>query len=139
IRAKTGLVIDPYFSGTKIAWLLDNVPGAREAAVRGDLLFGTVDTFLMWRLSGGRVHATDYSNASRTMLFNINTLRWDAEILAEMNIPTSILPEVYPSSHLYGNIATDLLDGEVPIAGAAGDQQAATFGQACYAPGMVKN
>jgi len=139
IREKTGLVIDPYFSGTKIEWLLDNVPGAREKAERGELIFGTVDTFLMWRLSGGRVHTTDYSNASRTMLFNINRLEWDTDILSELNIPASILPEVRPSSHIYGRTVADLLGGEIPVAGVAGDQQAATFGQACWSPGMVKN
>ncbi|MEO8285088.1 MAG: glycerol kinase GlpK [Chloroflexota bacterium] len=139
IREKTGLVIDPYFSGTKVAWLLDNVQEARELTAQGDLLFGTVDSFLIWRLSGGKVHVTDYSNASRTMLFNINTLEWDSDILGELNIPASILPQVRPSSYIYGHIEAGLLGGEVPLAGAAGDQQAATFGQACYDEGMVKN
>ena len=139
IQQKTGLVIDPYFSGTKLKWILDNVPGAAKKAAEGDLLFGTVDTFLMWRMSEGRIYATDYSNASRTMLFNINDLRWDEEILTELEIPVSMLPPVYPSSHLFGYTAESFLGGKIPIAGAAGDQQAATFGQACYAPGMAKN
>jgi glycerol kinase len=139
IASRTGLVIDAYFSGTKLKWLLDNVDGAREKAAKGDLLFGTVDTYLMWRLSGGRIHATDYSNASRTMLFNIHTLEWDSEILAELDIPPAVLPDVLPSSHIYGSIVPDLLGGEIAIAGVAGDQQAATFGQACFQPGMAKN
>lgn len=139
IREKTGLIIDPYFSGTKLKWILDNVPGAAQKSAEGALLFGTVDTFLMWRMSEGRIYATDYSNASRTMLFNINELRWDAEILAELDIPASMLPSVYPSSYLYGHSAESFLGVEIPIAGVAGDQQAATFGQACYSPGMAKN
>ncbi len=139
VRAKTGLVIDAYFSGTKIKWLLDNIPGARERAVRGELLFGTVDTFLVWRLTGGRVHATDYSNASRTLLFNIHTLDWDDELLLQLDIPRAILPTVLPSSHLYGDTDTGLFGAPIPIAGVAGDQQAATFGQACFEAGMAKN
>jgi glycerol kinase len=139
IQAKTGLVIDPYFSGTKLKWILDNIPGAAQKALAGDLLFGTVDTFLMWRMSGGSIYATDYSNASRTMLFNINELRWDQEILAELGIPASVLPSVHPSSHAFGHTSESFLGGEIPIAGVAGDQQAATFGQACYSPGMAKN
>ncbi|MEO6456711.1 MAG: glycerol kinase GlpK [Chloroflexia bacterium] len=139
IQQKTGLVIDPYFSGTKLKWILDNVPGAAQKAVAGDLLFGTVDTYLMWRMSEGNIYATDYSNASRTMLFNINDLQWDEEILAELDIPASMLPPVYPSSHLFGYTSESFLGSKIPIAGAAGDQQAATFGQACYTPGMAKN
>ena len=136
-REKTGLVIDAYFSGTKIKWILDNVEGARERAEKGELLFGTVDTWLIWKLTKGKVHVTDYSNASRTMLFNINTLEWDDEILAELDIPRCMLPEVKPSSCIYGT--TDCLGGEVKIAGAAGDQQAALFGQTCFFPGEAKN
>lgn len=136
-REKTGLVIDAYFSGTKIKWILDNVEGARERAEKGELLFGTVDTWLIWKLTKGKVHVTDYSNASRTMLFNINTLEWDDEILAELDIPRCMLPEVKPSSCVYGT--TDCLGGEVKIAGAAGDQQAALFGQTCFFPGEAKN
>jgi len=139
IQQKTGLVIDPYFSGTKLKWILDNVPGAAKKAVMGDLLFGTVDTYLMWRMSEGSVYATDYSNASRTMLFNINEMCWDEEILAELEIPAYMLPPVYPSSHLFGHSSESFLGGKIPIAGVAGDQQAATFGQACYTPGMAKN
>ncbi len=139
VHQKTGLVIDAYFSGTKIAWLLDHVPDARARAERGELAFGTVDTFLIWRLTNGRVHATDYSNASRTMIFNIHTLDWDDELLEELRIPRAILPEVRPSSGLFGESAPDVLGAAVPIAGVAGDQQAATFGQACFAPGMAKN
>lgn len=139
VRHKTGLVIDPYFSATKIRWILDNVPGAARRAADGELLFGTVDTFLIWRLSRGSIYVTDYSNASRTMLFNINALCWDEEILAELRIPASMLPPVRPSSQVYGLAATKLLGDELPIAGAAGDQQAATFGQACYTSGQVKN
>ena len=139
IRDKTGLVIDAYFSGTKLAWLLDEVPGLREKAQQGRALFGTVDSFLMWRLSGGRLHITDVSNAARTMLFNIHALDWDDEILAELRIPRAMLPEVRPSSQVYGRTAAELLGTEVHLAGAAGDQQAALFGQACYAPGQAKN
>jgi len=138
IRQKTGLVIDPYFSGTKIHWMLENVPGARELAQQGDLLFGTVETWLIWKLTGGRVHVTDYSNASRTMLFNIHTLQWDAEILARLNIPESVLPTPVPSSSLYGYTDAAFLGAPIPIAGAAGDQQAALFGQACFQPGQSK-
>jgi glycerol kinase len=139
IRKKTGLVIDAYFSATKVRWILENVPGARERAENGELLFGTVDTFLVWKLTKSRVHVTDYSNASRTMLFNIHTLQWDDEILAELDIPKCMLPDVKPSSCLYGNTDAEFLGGEIPIAGIAGDQQAALFGQCCFTPGMVKN
>lgn len=139
IRAKTGLVIDAYFSGTKLRWILENVPGARESAEKGDLLFGTVDTWLIWNLTKGKVHVTDYTNASRTMMFNIHELKWDEEILEELGIPTCMLPEVKPSSYVYGYTAPELLGGEIPIAGIAGDQQAALFGQCCFEPGMVKN
>jgi glycerol kinase len=139
IRAKTGLVIDPYFSGTKLKWLLDNVTGAREQAARGELLFGTVDTFLIWRLSGGQAHITDYSNASRTLLFNIHTLNWDDDLLRELDIPRAMLPRVLPSSYVYAQADARYLGAAIPIAGDAGDQQAATFGQACFAPGMAKN
>ena len=138
-RAKTGLVIDAYFSGTKIKWMLDNVVGARERAEKGELLFGTVETWLIWKLTKGAVHVTDYSNASRTMLFNINTLEWDEEILAEMNIPRCILPEVKPSSYIYGYSDASFLGGSIPISGAAGDQQAALFGQTCFGAGEAKN
>lgn len=138
-RAKTGLVIDAYFSGTKVKWILDNVPGAREKAENGELLFGTVETWLIWKLTKGAVHVTDYSNASRTMLFNINTLEWDEEILAEMNIPRCMLPEAKPSSYIYGYSDASFLGGRVPIAGAAGDQQAALFGQTCFTLGEAKN
>ena len=138
-RQKTGLVIDAYFSGTKLRWILENVPGARERAERGELLFGTVETWLIWKLTGGRVHVTDFSNASRTMLFNINTLQWDEDILKELDIPACMLPEVRPSSCVYGRTDPSLLGGPIPIAGAAGDQQAALFGQACYHPGEAKN
>lgn len=139
IRQKTGLVVDAYFSGTKVKWILDNVEGAREKAENGDLLFGNIDTWLIWNLTGGKNHVTDYSNASRTMLFNINTLEWDEEILAELNIPKSMLPEAKPSSYIYGYTVKELFGAEIPIAGAAGDQQAALFGQACFQPGMAKN
>ena len=138
-RIKTGLVIDPYFSGTKIRWLLDNVPGAREKAEAGLLLFGTVETWLIWKLTGGKVHITDYSNASRTMLFNIVELKWDEQILQEMGIPASMLPKVMPSSHVYGKTTANLFGRTIPIAGAAGDQQAALFGQTCFEPGEAKN
>jgi glycerol kinase len=139
IREKTGLVVDAYFSGTKVAWLLDHVPGLREKAERGEALFGTIDSFLIWRLSSGRLHVTDASNASRTMLFNIHTLDWDDDILAELHIPRTMLPQVRPSSQIYGLTDAALLGTEVPIAGAAGDQQAALFGQTCFAPGQAKN
>ena len=138
IRYKTGLVIDPYFSGTKIHWILEHVPGAREQAQRGELLFGTVETWLIWKLTGGRVHVTDYSNASRTMLFNINTLEWDFEILRLMGIPASMLPKAMPSSCIYGSTDPEFFGGSIPIAGAAGDQQAALFGQTCFRPGESK-
>ena len=139
IRDRTGLVTDAYFSGTKVKWILDNVPGAREKADNGDLLFGNVDTFLMWRLSKGRVHVTDYSNASRTLLFNIYQLEWDDVILKELGIPRSMLPTVMPSSTVYGETAPEFFGGPIQMAGDAGDQQAATFGQACYEVGMAKN
>ena len=138
-REKTGLVLDAYFSATKLHWLLENVPGVRERAAKGELLFGTVETWLIWKLTGGRAHVTDYSNASRTMLFNINTLDWDEEILAELNIPRSMLPKPLPSSGLFGTTDPSLLGGEIPITGAAGDQQAALFGQTCFQPGEAKN
>ena len=138
-RAKTGLVIDPYFSGTKIRWILENVEGARERAEKGELLFGTVETWLIWKLTGGKVHVTDYSNASRTMLYNIIDLKWDEEILKELNIPACMLPEVRPSSCVYGETTEDLFGGSIPISGAAGDQQSALFGQTCFNPGEAKN
>jgi glycerol kinase len=139
IHERTGLVTDAYFSGTKVAWLLDNVPGARESAEAGELAFGTVDTFLLWRLSGGRLHITDPSNASRTMLYNIYSGEWDEEILTRLRIPRSILPEVRSSSQFYGQTEGDLFGCPIPLAGDAGDQQAATFGQTCFGPGMAKN
>lgn len=140
IRDKTGLVLDAYFSATKIAWILDNVEGAREKAERGDLLFGTVDTWLVWNLTRGKVHVTDYSNASRTMLFNIKDLKWDDEILEALNVPRSMMPEVKDSSCIYGYTDEHTYGGaRIPIAGIAGDQQAALFGQNCFRPGMVKN
>ena len=139
ILRKTGLVTDAYFSATKVAWILDNVPGARARAERGDLAFGNVDTFLLWRLSGGGLHLTDVSNASRTMLFNIHDLKWDDEILDHLRIPAALLPEVRPSSQVYGTTAPDLFGAALPLASDAGDQQAATFGQACFTPGMAKN
>ena len=138
-RKKTGLVIDAYFSGTKLRWILENVPGARERAEKGELLFGTVETWLIWKLTGGKAHVTDYSNASRTMLFNINTLQWDEDILRELNIPKCMLPEVKPSSCVYGEALPQFFGAAIPIAGAAGDQQAALFGQTCFAPGEAKN
>ena len=140
IRENTGLVVDAYFSGTKVKWILDNVPGARERAKKGELLFGNIDTWLIWNLTRGKAHVTDYSNASRTMLFNIRTLRWDEEILAELDIPACMLPEVKPSSCVYGHTDAQTFGGaEIPIAGDAGDQQAALFGQACFSDGMAKN
>lgn len=140
IRRKTGLVIDAYFSGTKVRWLLDAVPGAPERARAGDLLFGTIDTWLIWNLTGGRVHVTDPSNASRTLLFNIHEQRWDPDLSALLDIPAAMLPEVRSSSEVYGCTAPGVFGGsEVPVAGAAGDQQAALFGQACFSPGMAKN
>lgn len=139
IRKKTGLILDAYFSATKIQWILDNVPGAREEAEKGNLLFGNIDTWLIWKLTNGKVHVTDYSNASRTMLFNIHELKWDKEILEELNIPISMLPKVKPSSYIYGYTDANLLGGEIPIAGAAGDQQAALFGQMCFREGTAKS
>ncbi|MCI5741406.1 MAG: glycerol kinase GlpK [Lachnospiraceae bacterium] len=139
IREKTGLEIDAYFSGSKIRWILENVPGVRARAEAGELLFGTVETWLIWKLTKGKAHVTDYSNASRTMLFNINTLQWDDEILAELNIPKCMLPEVKPSSCVYGEADPSLFGGPIPIGGAAGDQQAALFGQTCYKAGEAKN
>ncbi|MFS0862671.1 glycerol kinase GlpK [Fredinandcohnia sp. 179-A 10B2 NHS] len=139
-RQKTGLLIDPYFSGTKVKWILENVAGARKKAEQGELLFGTIDTWLIWKLSGGKAHVTDYSNASRTLMYNIHDLKWDEELLEHLSVPKSMLPEVRPSSHVYAHTASHHFFGqEVPIAGAAGDQQAALFGQACYDEGMVKN
>lgn len=138
-RSKTGLVLDAYFSATKLRWLLDNAAGARERAEKGKLLFGTVDSWIIWKLTGGKVHVTDYSNASRTMLFNIHTLKWDEEILRVLKIPQQILPNVKPSSHVYGYTDSKLFGREVPIAGAGGDQQCALFGQTCFGRGEVKN
>ncbi|SFD33456.1 glycerol kinase GlpK [Tropicimonas isoalkanivorans] len=139
-REKTGLLIDAYFSGTKVKWILDNVEGAREKAERGDLLFGTIDSWLVWKLTGGSVHVTDYSNAARTLMYNIHDLCWDEELLAHLTVPKSMLPEVRPSSEVYGTTAPDAFQGmEIPIAGMAGDQQAALFGQACFETGMAKN
>ena len=139
IKGKTGLVLDPYFSATKLEWILDNVEGARERAERGELCFGTVDTWLIWNLTGGKVHATDYTNASRTMLFNINTLGWDDELLALFNIPRSMLPEALPSSHIFGYTDPKILGTALPIGGVAGDQQAALFGQCCFDECEAKN
>lgn len=139
IREKTGLIPDAYFSASKIAWILDNVEGTRARAEAGELLFGTVDTWLIWNLTKGAVHVTDYTNASRTMLFNIHELCWDKELLALFRIPACMMPEVKPSSCLYGKTTADILGGEIRIAGAAGDQQAALFGQCCFEPGQVKN
>jgi len=139
IQKKTGLVVDAYFSGTKIKWILDNVSGVRQRAEKKELLFGTVDSWLIWNLTKGKAHVTDYSNASRTMLFNIQNLDWDEEILTELNIPREMLPRVLPSSYIYGNTDKEIFGGEIPISGDAGDQQAALFGQACYEPGMAKN
>ena len=139
VQRSTGLVIDAYFSATKLRWLFDHVPGAREAADRGELAFGTVDSWLLWQLTRGQVHATDVSNASRTMLFDIRRNQWDEELLQLLKIPASVLPEVHPSSHVYGVADAEFLGGEVPIAGMAGDQQSALFGQACFRPGLAKN
>ncbi|MCB2120543.1 MAG: glycerol kinase GlpK, partial [Rhodobacteraceae bacterium] len=139
ISARTGLLLDPYFSGTKLKWLLDTVPGARARAIRGELAFGTVDSWLIWNLTGGRVHATDATNAARTLLFNIATNAWDADICALLDIPMSLLPEVRDCADDYGVTDPDLFGGEIPILGVAGDQQAATVGQACFAPGMMKS
>lgn len=137
VRQNTGLVIDSYFSGTKIKWILDNVSGARQRAERGELAFGTVDSWLIWNMTGGRKHVTDYTNASRTMIFNIRELRWDKKLLSELQIPESMLPEVKPSAHHFGDFSVDKTT--IPITGVAGDQQAALFGQACFEPGMAKN
>jgi glycerol kinase len=140
VREKTGLVVDAYFSGTKVKWILDNVEGARAKAEKGELLFGTMDTWLIWKLTGGKVHVTDYSNASRTMMYNIRELHWDEELLKMLDVPQGMLPEVHNSSEVYGNTDTGVFLGfEIPIAGVAGDQQAALFGQACYEPGDAKN
>ena len=138
-RQKTGLVIDAYFSATKVKWILDNVEGARERAEKGELLFGTVETWLIWKLTKGAVHVTDYSNASRTMMFNINTLEWDDEILEELDIPKCMLPQVKESSEVYGETDPSFFGGRIPVAGAAGDQQAALFGQCCFDAGEAKN
>ncbi len=139
IRAKTGLPVDPYFSATKIRYLLDQHPGAQQRAERGELLFGTIDSFLIWRLTGGKLHITDVSNASRTMLVDLATCQWDDELLAMLDIPRAMLPEIRPSSEIYGTCLDELLGSPIPIGGAAGDQQAATFGQACFQPGEAKN
>src|SRR5215469_10367483 len=139
ISTKTGLIIDPYFSGTKVAWILDHVPGARERAERGELMFGTVDCYLLWRLTGGKVHATDATNASRTLLFNIHTGEWDDDLLKLLRVPRSMLPEVKDSSAKFGDSVPDLFGGAIAISGIAGDQQAATIGQACFTPGMIKS
>ena len=139
VKEKTGLIIDPYFSGTKIKWILDNVQGAREEAERGNLVFGNIDTWLIWNLTKGKVHVTDYSNASRTMLFNIHELKWDEELLKVLNIPKSMLPEVKPSSYIYGETSESLFGLSIPICGDAGDQQSALFGQTCFEEGTAKN
>jgi len=139
IQKKTGLVVDAYFSGTKVKWILDNVDGVRERAEKKELLFGTVDSWLIWNLTKGKTHVTDYSNASRTMLFNIHNLDWDEEILTELDIPREMLPKVLPSSYIYASTDKEIFGREIPISGDAGDQQAALFGQACYEPGMAKN
>ncbi|WP_407178412.1 glycerol kinase GlpK [Bradyrhizobium sp. STM 3562] len=139
ISRRTGLIIDPYFSGTKVAWILDQVPGARARAEAGELLFGTVDCYLLWRLTGGKVHATDATNASRTLLFNIHTGEWDEELLKILRVPRSMLPDVKDSSASFGESLPELFGGAIPIAGIAGDQQAATIGQACFTPGMIKS
>lgn len=140
VRSRTGLLVDPYFSGTKVKWILDNVEGAREQAEAGELLFGTIDTWIIWKLSGGQAHVTDYTNASRTLMYNIHELEWDDFLLEKLTVPKSMLPEVKPSSHVYAETSTDHFFGRaVPIAGIAGDQQAALFGQACIEEGMVKN
>ncbi len=133
------MVIDAYFSATKIRWILDHIPEGQKRAERGDLLFGTVDSWLVWNLTGGTVHITDYSNASRTMLFNIHTLQWDKELLSMLNIPAAMLPKVLPSSHIYGETIPIIFGVKIPICGIAGDQQSALFGQACYEIGNAKN
>src|SRR5262249_23524168 len=139
VRERTGLVVDAYFSGTKVAWLLDNVPGARARAEKGELAFGTIDSWLVYKLTSGKLHVTDPSNASRTMLFNIRSGQWDDEMLRLLNVPRAVLPDVKTSSEVYGNVATSAGVTDVAIAGIAGDQQAALFGQMCVAPGMAKN
>jgi glycerol kinase len=139
VTERTGLIIDPYFSGTKLRWLLDNVPGARERAEQGKLRFGTVDSFLLWRLTGGKVHRTDASNASRTLMFNIHTQQWDPDMLALLDIPASLLPEVMDCAADFGHTEAELLGASIPVAGMAGDQQAALIGQTCFEPGMVKS
>src|SRR3954454_926490 len=139
VAAQTGLLLDPYFSGTKVAWILDHVPGARARAARGELMFGTVDCYLLWRLTGGKVHATDATNASRTLLFNIHTGEWDDELLEIIGVPRSLLPEVKDSSGAFGESLPELFGGAIAICGIAGDQQAATIGQACFSPGMIKS
>ena len=139
VRENTGLVIDAYFSGTKVKWMLDNVPGARAKAEAGELLFGTVDTWLIWKMTGGKAHVTDYSNASRTLMFNIKTLEWDQKLLGELGVPRSMLPEVRPSSEVYGKTDASVFGAAIPIAAAIGDQQGALFGQACFESGMAKN
>ncbi len=139
VTSRTGLIIDPYFSGTKVAWILDQVPGARERAERGELMFGTVDSYLLWRLTGGKVHATDATNASRTLLFNIHTGQWDDDLLKLLRVPRSMLPDVRDSSASYGTTVPELLGGSIAVRGIAGDQQAATIGQACFTPGMMKS
>src|SRR5882762_614343 len=138
-REKTGLIIDAYFSGTKLKWIFDNVSGARESAMRGELAFGTVDSWLMWHLTGGEVHATDVSNASRTLLLNVHDNRWDDELLKTLDIPREVLPAVHPSSHIYGHTRADVFGASIPIGGVAGDQQSALFGQACFHAGLAKN
>lgn len=138
-KQKTGLVVDAYFSGTKVSWILDNVEGARAKAEKGELLFGTIDTWLMWKLSAGKVHATDYSNASRTLMYNIRDLKWDEKLLGYLNVPANMLPQVRPSSEVYGTTDVAVFGAAVPLAGAAGDQQSALFGQTCFQPGMAKN
>jgi glycerol kinase len=139
VRRSTGLIIDPYFSGTKVRWLLDQVPGAHLAAAQGELAFGTIDSWLVWQLTGGRVHATDVSNASRTMLFDVRHNVWDHELLKALHVPDSVLPQVFPSSHVFGHTDAALLGASIPIAGIAGDQQSALFGQACFKAGLAKN
>src|SRR5580692_7432182 len=139
VRQRTGLLLDPYFSGTKVAWLLDNIPDARARAERGELAFGTIDSFLLWRLTGGRIHATDVTNASRTLLFDIHRQQWDDDLLRLIRVPRAVLPEVRDSSEVYGETAPGLFDRPIPIGGIAGDQQAALVGQACFEPGMVKS
>ncbi|RZM06879.1 MAG: glycerol kinase, partial [Sphingomonas sp.] len=139
VRARTGLLIDPYFSATKIAWILDHVDGARARAARGELAFGTIDSFLLWRMTGGKVHATDVTNASRTMLYDIHAQAWDAELCRLLRVPEAMLPQVHDNAHVYGTTDPALLGAAIPVAGIAGDQQAALFGQACFSPGMAKS